>query len=65
MYAGGMSYFSSGSVVFSSHVSVCAEALANAASEARQVNKPAVATRKLADLYEEIIDWIFIFMECG
>jgi len=51
MYAGGLSYFSSGSVGSGLRVDVCAEAVASEASEARQIK------RLVAEAVDDLIRW--------
>jgi hypothetical protein len=55
MYAGGISYFSSGSEVFSCHVS--AEAVVIDASETSKIEKV------LADIVENFIRWKWLELE--
>ena len=51
MYAGGLSYFSSGSVRSGLRVDVCPEAVASEARKARQIK------RLVAEAVDDLIRW--------
>jgi hypothetical protein len=52
MYAGGMLYFSSGSVRSGLRAGVCPEAVGSKASELRKINMMAV------EAVEDLIEWL-------